>query len=283
VTQAELPRIAVLVTAHNRRELTVRALQSLKVAGDVFEFTIVVLDDASTDGTADAVRAAWPGATILTGDGNAFWNGGMHQAWSHALNLCVDGYLWLNDDVVLDYDALPRLAREWHKRGGGTAPFILVGPTRDDNGMLSYGGQKLVRNPFALRFERLPITDAVQSAETFNGNIVLVSKATVNRVGINDPEFLHAFGDLDYGLRASRRGVSVLVMPGTMGICNRNPPVQFNVGSLRQRWRKINSHQGIPLGNWLRFTRRYSGVWLPIHLVLPYRKILFPSFWNFLR
>jgi GT2 family glycosyltransferase len=273
MTCAELPRIAVLMAAHNRRDLTVRALQSLEVARDVFNLTVILLDDASTDGTANAVQAAWPDAMVLTGDGNAFWNGGMHQAWLRALTLGVDGYLWLNDDVDLDDDALPALAREWHSLGGGTVPFILVGPTRDDGGRLSYGGQKLIRDPFALRFERLPMADIIQRAETFNGNIVLISKATVARIGINDSRFLHTLGDIDYGMRASRAGIPVLVMPGTMGVCNNNPPTSFHIGSLRTRWRRINSHHGIPMRNWWRITCRYSGIWMPLHFILPYRKM----------
>ncbi len=273
MSDAARPRIAVLMAAHNRRDLTLRALRSLETAREVFDLTIVLFDDASSDGTAEAVRAAWPDAIVLMGDGNAFWNGGMYQAWKHALTLNVDGYLWLNDDVMLDADALPRLAQEWQMQGGSAAPFILVGPTRDDEGRLSYGGQRLVRTPFALRFEKLPISDAVMPAETFNGNIALVSQATVAHIGINDPHFLHALGDLDYGLRATRARIQVLTLPGTLGRCNNNAPLNFNEGSFRQRWRRITSHRGIPPRNWWRITRRYSGIYMPLHFLLPYRKL----------
>lgn len=268
-----LPRIAVLMAAHNRCGMTVRALQSLMAASNVFDLTVVLLDDGSTDGTTEAAKATWPGVIVLPGDGNAFWNGGMHQAWTHALTLDVAGYLWLNDDVMLDDDALARLAAEWTKQGGADKPFILVGATRDEAGDLSYGGQRLIRNPFALRFERLPAADVLTRAETFNGNIVLVSGATQKKIGINDRQFLHTLGDIDYGLRASRAGIPVLVMPGTLGVCNNNIPMSYNVGTLRERFRRITSHRGIPPRNWWRITRRYSGVWMPLHFILPYRKI----------
>lgn len=268
-----LPRIAVLMAAYNRREMTLQAMRPLVAGRGHFELTIVLLDDGSTDGTTAAVRSACPDVIVLAGDGNAFWNGGMHQAWKHALSLDVDGYLWLNDDVILDEDSLPRLAMEWAAQGGAKSPFILVGATRDDTGRLSYGGQRLIPSPFALHFEHLPIADVLTKAETFNGNIVLVSGATERKIGINDQKFLHTLGDIDYGLRATRAGIPVLVMPGTLGVCNHNTPIAWNGGTMLERYRKITSHRGIPIRNWWRITRRYSGVWMPLHFLLPYRKI----------
>lgn len=275
MSDAPLPRIAVLLAAHNRRSMTVRALESLRSAGTHFNLTIVLLDDASTDGTAAAAIEVWPDAIVLQGDGNCFWNGGMHRAWSYALGLGVDGYLWLNDDVVIDDDAMKRLAEQWYAQGGAERRFILVGATRDETGCLSYGGQRRVPSPLAFKFERLPLCKELQPAETFNGNIVLVSRATVERIGINDPGFLHAMGDIDYGLRARAAGIPILVLPGTLGVCNNNANVLYNQGTLRARWHKITSHRGIPPKSWWLLTRRHSGVWQPIHFLMPYRKILF--------
>ncbi len=275
MTARARPRIAVLIAAHNRRSMTVRALESLRAATAVFDLTVVLLDDASNDGTADAVLQTWPDAIVLKGDGKCFWNGGMHKAWSHALSLEMDGYLWLNDDVALDSDAMAKLSAEWHRQGGAHQAFVLVGATRNDEGRLSYGGQRLIPSPVALKFERLQISDSVQQAETFNGNIVLVSKATVDRIGINDPGFMHAMGDIDYGLRASASNIPVLVMPATLGLCNNNPPTHYNKGSFRERWRKIMSHRGLPPKSWWLLTRRHSGIWQPIHFLAPYRKLFF--------
>lgn len=275
MTGAPRPRIAVLIAAHNRRAFTLRALRALVRDQASFDLTAILLDDASTDGTADAVHAEFPEAIILSGDGNAFWNGGMHRVWAHAVSLGFDGYLWLNDDVVLDDDASARLAAQWHQQGGAHTPFILVGATRDEAGLLTYGGQKRVRSPLALKFEKLPIAPELSYADTFNGNIVLISAATVKRIGINDAGFFHSLGDIDYGLRASGAGIPVLVLPGTLGICNGNPVIAFNRGPLRERWRKLTSHRAIPPRNWWRMTRRYSGIWFPFHFLLPYRKIFF--------
>lgn len=277
MTDPQLPHIGVVIAAFNRRELTRRALRSLKAQPGFFQLSLFLFDDGSTDGTADAVRTEWPEATILTGDGTAYWNGGMHLAWAKALECGLDGYLWLNDDVALDPDALSQLARQWHAHGGGKAPFVLVGPTRGEQGELTYSGMRRIVSPFALRFEKLPLVETVTAADTFNGNIVLISHATVERIGLNDPGFLQQLGDIDYGLRASRAGIPILVLPGTLGICAINQPMPFNQKTLRERWKAINSFRGFPLRNWWRMTRRHSGIWLPFHFLLPYRRLFMPG------
>lgn len=269
----EAPHIVVLIAAYNRRHLTVRALRSLFHCNISLKLSVVLFDDGSSDGTAEAVKSEWPETIVLQGNGDAFWNGGMHAAWHHALTLQADGYLWLNDDVTLDSDALSRLASEWHRHGGKTRPFIVVGATRAESGELTYGGQRQIFSPFALKFEKLPISNGWQHADTFNGNIVLISRATVEQIGINDPAYRHSLGDIDYGLRARRAGIDIIVPPGTFGICNANVPLLLDEMTVIKRWRKLTSFRGIPVKNWLKFTRRFSGIWFPIHFFAPYRKV----------
>lgn len=268
--------LAVLMAAHNRRELTLRALRSLSAVPKDINLAVVLLDDASIDGTGEAVLSIYPDTIVLKGDGNAFWNGGMYQAWSRALSLGVDGYLWLNDDVALDGDALERLNAAWKAHDRDDA-VILVGGTRDSRGQMSYGGMRHIHTPFAFRFDRLPLSDMSQPADTFNGNIVLVSRAVVDQIGLNDPNFLHTLGDIDYGLRASKAGIPILQLPGTLGVCERNAPIDLARMTFRQRWRHMTSHRGIPLKSWWRVTQRHSGFWLPLHFLLAYRQVIRPK------
>lgn len=79
-------RVAAVMAAYNRTELTLACLRSLGaqqvpgVALDVF-----VLDDASSDGTSEAVAEQFPEVTVLHGDGELYWNGGMRRAFAAAI------------------------------------------------------------------------------------------------------------------------------------------------------------------------------------------------------
>lgn len=274
-------RMAVLMVCYNRRETTLRALRALAAAPGGFDLQTVLFDDASTDGTVAAVLDEFPDTIVVAGDGTAFWNRGLHAAWTRALDLDVDAYLWLNDDVALDADGLSRLNDAWGRMAAtpAGARFILVGSTRGCEGALTYGGNRVEPSPFALRFRiHQPEADLAQ-IDTFNGNIVLIPREVVEEIGINDPAYHHNLGDIDYGLRASRGGIAVRLLEGTLGICEANEAKKrHGFGSpylsVREQWRKVNTHHGLPFASWWRFTRRHSGHWFPLHFLLPYRKLI---------
>lgn len=277
-------RIAVLIASHNRRETTLRAVVAMQAAGEAAALQIVLLDDGSSDGTADAVAAIDPSAIVLHGDGNAFWNGGLHRAWQHALGLPADAFLWLNDDVALDADALAQLVTRYREQAAarGNERFILVGATRDTAGALTYSGKRFRPYPFALQLDLVP-PDAysLRPIDAFNGNIVLVPRMVVDQIGINDPLFRHGLGDYEYGLRASRHGIAVLLMPGTLGVCEANARTRSKAFggrdlSLRDQWRLVNTPKGLPFRDWWHITRLYSGKWFPLHFLIPYRWLVLP-------
>lgn len=263
----------MLIVSHNRRDLTVRAVRSLQ-GSRAMKLHVVLFDDASTDSTVEAVMSEMPDVTVVRGDGQAFWNGGLHSAWTRALLLDVDGFLWLNDDVELDRDALDRLEAQWGAlQQLGQDMFVLAGATRGRDGRLTYGGMKRRRNPWTLKLELQAETKDLQSIDTFNGNIVLVPRSVTDKIGLNDRDFFHKFGDVDYGLTAAAAGIPIYVVPGTLGICEANIPTAYSRLSLRERWLLVNSHKGLPMAGWWRLVSRHSGLWRLTHFLSAYYRV----------
>ena len=215
-------RLTAVLASHNRREKTLSCLASLAAqAGLDVDVDVVLLDDASTDGTPGAVAVGFPQVRVLTGDGQRFWNGGMRLAMDAAVQTHPDLLLWLNDDVVLDRHALATLlaARAaLARRGFGNA--IVGGAVRDPlGGGLTYGGVQRRSRLRRLRFDLVPMAPEPVQVETMHGNCVLLPRGVVERVGNLDPAYRHALGDFDYGLRARAAGCSVWMAPGTVGTC----------------------------------------------------------------
>lgn len=260
--------LAVLLTCHNRKDVTLRCLHALSEQSRIgVDVPVYLVDDGSTDGTADAVRASFPAAVIIQGDGSLFWCRGMELAWRRALEDGHDAYLWLNDDVILDPDALGRLldtAQATPRASSG--PAIVVGSLADpESGTVTYGGYRIASRWHPGRMTRVePSPTEPVAIDTFNGNVVLVPAEVVSQVGIIDPAFSHATGDVDYGLRARAHGIDCVLAPGTFGTCRRNPPV---APSLRHAF----SRKGLPWRDWLTYTRRHGSRYRwPIAFISPY-------------
>jgi GT2 family glycosyltransferase len=281
--ETRLSRIAVLITCHNRRDITVACVSALQKQENSFEFSlaIYVVDDGCTDGTADAL-SSYQNVRVIKGDGNLFWVRGMHLAFAEAMKGSHDGYLWLNDDIVLDPDALHRLLKSYEQLVQSIGKeVIVVGSTRDpDSSETTYGGARQMSRMRPLTFEQAVPGNVEIEIDTFQGNFVYIPEQTARLVGNIDAGFLHKGGDTDYGLRARAAGVRIWLMPGTIGTCPLNPAKHKwrapGVG-IRERWQYTWSPNGIPWFQWGRFARRHGGpLWL-LYALWPYRRLVWPS------
>ncbi|MEQ8468167.1 glycosyltransferase family 2 protein [Coleofasciculus sp. E1-EBD-02] len=278
-------RTAVLMTCHNRKPKTLSCLAALfnQILPREVKLDVYLVDDGSTDGTAQAVLQAYPHVKILPGNGNLYWNRGMRKAFAEAMKYDYDYYLWLNDDTLLYPDALSSLWQTYHhltKQGHEKA--IIVGSTHHPNtGKLTYGGfgRSTWWHPF--KYSLVEPGTEPKPADTLNGNCVLIPRAVVQILGNLDPAFSHSIGDTDYGLRAQRQGCSVWVAPGYAGKCQTNPPQghpwldpKF---TLKQRWQAVTDHKGLPPRESKVFCQRYAGwLWLFFWL-LPYIRLVLVS------
>ncbi len=275
-------RIAVLITCHNRRDKTLiclRALFASELLAEV-ELHVILVDDGSTDKTAQFVAHEFPQVEILFGDGNLFWNRGMHRAFARAMEVGFDGYLWLNDDTVLYPKTVERLVSTANRLSKGQNQFcIVVGATEDDQGTLTYGGSIAVNRLQRFKFRKVWNADQPVECEAMNGNCVLIPHEVAKKIGNIDPEFEHAMGDIDYSLRARSAGFRVFSAPGFVGRCTANPiahTFQDRSLGLKERWKFITSRKGVPVKSWYRFTRRHGGLFWPMYFVSPYLKQLLP-------
>ena len=268
-------RVAVLLTCHDRIERTLACLGALTGHLDTQGTTleIVLVDAGSTDGTSEAVEARFPEVSLVRRGPELFWNGGMRVALAHAYATDPDHYLWLNDDVVLDADALTRLlATHRELLAHRPAPCIVAGSTRDpDTGATTYGGVIRPERLRPLHHELVePDPRRPQRVEAMNGNVVLVPREVVARIGTLASEYTHGMGDFDYGHRANRAGCEVWIAPGTFGTCARNPRAPRPV-SLDEHVRRATSHTGgLPPHEWATFARRWAGPLWPVYAVSPY-------------
>lgn len=272
-----MPRLAVILTVHNRRETTLRCLRDWEKCPRPEGWTadIWLTDDGSTDGTAEAVAAEFPQVHIIAGDGTLFWCRGMLAAWEAADRAGeYDAFLWLNDDTYLYPEAVLRL----EEASGRHPDSILIGPVCSGvTGLQTYGGRD--------RKERHPAPAGEDlTVYTFDGNIVWVPASVRQRLGLLDGRFSHAMGDMEYGYRASRAGVAIWQLGEFLGTCeqhDRRPAWCDPAVPLRTRWQKLHSPLGLPPSQFFYVARKGRGwfyaarCWVSIHF-----RTLFPWLWG---
>jgi GT2 family glycosyltransferase len=244
--------------------------------GQNVEKDTFLVDDGSTDGTSLAVRRRFPDVKLISGDGSLFWNGGMRLAFQEAINHGYDYYLWLNDDTILYPKALNGLLNIASKH----AFCLIVGSVCDpDTNTRTYGGVRCASKFLPLRFKPvMPDKNKPLTCETFNGNCVLIPKDATDRIGNLSPDFTHGMGDFDYGLRATKAGLCILVAPGYYGICTYNPAsVHFDKNQpIWRRLKVLHSPKGLPPREWMLFSRRHAPYIWPLYWLKLYLRVFFP-------
>lgn len=258
-------RVAILMTVFNRiliTDLSLRNLYKQIRIIDSIDFQVFITDGGSNDGTFELISQKYPQAHLYKMQG-AYWNTGMWNSWTKALESNFDFYLWLNDDVELFERTMFQISTMLNEK----IVFenqILVGSTREPNtNFHSYGPLRIKHGYSPLNFEINNSNDA--DSVTFNGNFVLVPHSVVKLIGILDVRFSHSFGDIDYGLRASKCGIQIVNLPFSVGSCSKNlvwANLQ-NGSSPRLSLSYILQHpKGIPYKEWFLFTKTHGGkVW----------------------
>jgi GT2 family glycosyltransferase len=272
-------RIAVLITCHNRCEITLLCLQALFLCNlpNGFILNVYLVDDGSIDGTGEKVKLKYPDINIIQGTGYLYWSGGTRLAWESAAMFDFDYYLWLNDDTIVFSNAIDELIAA--SEITNDKAIICGTVTSRLSGLVTYGGkmksQREVTKP----------TGKLINCEIINGNLVLVPRAIYQALGPIDSVFTHAIGDWDYGLRAINQGFECYIAPKILGNCERNQylpnwcrkevPLLKRVVAL---YSPLASAQPKP---YFIFVARHFGVGRALRqLISMHVRMLFPNLWN---
>lgn len=225
--------IAVIITCFNRKDHTLKALQSLFRAeehynncnSDRISLRVFLTDDGCTDDTADAIRDNFSDKTIdiIQGDGNLYWAGGMSLAWLAASKAAPkhDFIMLFNDDTLLNTDAFCELMstrryviEHTGKRGIYTGVCI-----SSDGKEITYGGKNYSKGVVARSYTVHP-TGTPQPCYMTNANIMLIEREVEERVGRLDNRYTHSAADWAYGIEANKAGFPVYITANVCGVCD---------------------------------------------------------------
>jgi glycosyltransferase involved in cell wall biosynthesis len=199
--------VFILIPVHNRKEITLKCLQTLQWIGDLARYQIVIIDDASIDGTASAIQTMYRSITLLTGDGNLWWTGAISLGMEYAYTQGAQYIIWLNDDCELlpnTLSALVQFCQEHPSAIAGAQGFVANQPN-----LLAFGGKRKTWQGYRY-IQAEP--NQISPCDLLSGNIVCLPRAVIEKIGYPDIKRTpHYGGDSLYILRAQKAGFEIFV------------------------------------------------------------------------
>jgi GT2 family glycosyltransferase len=99
-----MDKVYIILPVCNRRNITQKFVECLK-SQTYTNYHLILVDDGSIDGTEEMVRSQIESLTVIKGNGNWWWAGGLQQGvdWLKENNVkATDIVLMANDDVTFD-------------------------------------------------------------------------------------------------------------------------------------------------------------------------------------
>lgn len=219
------PEVAIIVLNWNNYEDTAECLESLKEV-EYSNYRVIVVDNGSADGSGNRLANEYDWCEFVFNETNRGFPGGVNAGICAAQNHDVDYVLLLNNDAVLDANALQEM--------------VSVGESNDDVGIvgsiiLEYDGEIVhdagrefslctleYANPHQGKSESS--LAGTHEVEGISGCCMMVKDDVVNQIGVLDDEkFFFGGEDIDYCLRARKAGWHITVQL--------NAPVYHKVSS----------------------------------------------------
>ncbi|MGI4730129.1 MAG: glycosyltransferase family 2 protein [Janthinobacterium lividum] len=222
------PVLSVLIVTWNCRTLIGPCLDHLFASRFAEPMEVVVVDNLSKDGTADAIRARPEAITLIEPGENLGFGRGNNLAAEHARG---DYLLLLNPDAYLtDPEALPRLLaalRAGEATGLGAVAPRLVNPDGShqigDGGYAPTPGNVMrhvglvsrlvpgakgfyVNHPALMARERIAV-------DWLAATCLLVTRRAFEAVKGFDPRFFMYGEDVDLGIRLGQAGQALALLP----------------------------------------------------------------------
>jgi len=203
-------RVCAVVVTYNRKELLRECLEALRGQTRKVDH-ILVVDNASTDGTEEVLRAEFPEVEVLRLPENQGSSGGFHEGMKRAYEEGFD-WLWLmDDDTIPRQEALEELLLGAERAEGvlGRKPgFLSSRALWTDGRPHPMNLQSLRKDPPDLLFALLEVGLAPIRGASFVS--LLVYGGAVAEYGYPRKEFFVWNDDVEYTHRITRKGVGVL-------------------------------------------------------------------------
>ncbi len=207
------PAVCAVVVTHNRKELlhqSLRALQEQTVPPD----SVVVVDNASTDGTAAMVSEEFPEMDLLALDVNGGGAGGFAKGLRHGRRTGARWLWMLDDDTIATPTALQALLDAERRLEGFARPLLLSSRVIWSDGTLHPMNMQVFKRDAAHYLECVQRRVLPVRCATFVS--MLVHRDAIDELGVPIESFFIWSDDIEYSARLTRDANTGFVVPESL-------------------------------------------------------------------
>lgn len=212
--------LSIIVISWNVSALLRECLRSIPEAAHGLTYELIVIDNASTDGSPDMVEREFPAAHVIRSERNTGFAGGNNQAIRQT-DPNSRYILLLNSDTLVPPGALREMIRflDDHPQAGAASPRL----QRPDGApqpfafgsdpTLPYLIARGISQNLLRRYLHDWNTTAVQSVDWVSGACLIVRRQAIERAGLLDENMFMYFEDAEWCLRIRKCGWKVYYVP----------------------------------------------------------------------
>ena len=252
------PSLSIIVINFNRRQKLSECLNSIREAVTQFDHELLVVDNASRDGSVAMVRENFPQALLTQNEKNVGFSRAVNQGLREAKG---DYFLCLNNDSWLYPQSLDRILlwMEAHPDVG-----IVGGKILNADGSLQFSARSFPTFAAALfnrtslltqlfpqnRFSRRYLLSdwdhtQIREVDWVSGSFLAIRRKTCEVIGFLDEQFFLFCEDVDWCLRAKQAGWKVTYLPDAVAIHSmekRDNPYQAALAHHQSMFRFYRKH-----------------------------------------
>jgi GT2 family glycosyltransferase len=243
------PLIVTVILNTNRREDTLACLRSLQ-KNTYPNQCVIVLDNASNDGSVEVIETEFPAVQVLPLTNNLGYAGNNNVGIDAAMDMGADWVFVLNEDTTLAPDCLEQMiaAAQSQPKAGIIGPLVyhFDEPTVIQSAGGSLDGRWRSKHIGQNEPDRGQYT-SVQAVDWISGCAILVRREVIEQVGGLDERFFYYWEETDWCRRAAEAGWVILLAPQAQlwhkGVQrNYEPPPNVTYYATRNRLLFLRKH-----------------------------------------
>jgi len=225
------PLISIIIVNYDTTKFTLECLESLKnIKTTDFEFNVIVVDNGSQKELKIPVRLQSDNLEILRTDNNIGFTGGNNLGMSHAVKQYnSDYFLLLNSDTTVTKEFLDELLLSIQGDDRGIAVSKIYfekgfeyhhkSYEKDELGKVIWFAGGTIDWPNLTAFHRgvdevdYGQFDNLSQTDFATGCCMLIKRELIEEVGILDKRYFLYLEDVDYSVRAIKKGYKIIFCP----------------------------------------------------------------------